>query len=95
MLAGLAGLALAASAASRIRRGFLLAVVVIGLAWATLDIREVHQLDESRTRRCGRARVAALRLAVAAISGPLATQEPATSLRAVSATGPRRSDCTP
>jgi hypothetical protein len=51
VLAVLAGLSLAALAASRIglARGFLLTVVVIALAWAALDIREVvHQLDESR-----------------------------------------------
>ncbi len=82
VLAVLAGLALAALAASRIglRRGFLLTVVVIGVAWAALDIREVvHQLDESRTGVAVVAMaVAALHLAVAAISGRLATQPPAT-----------------
>jgi hypothetical protein len=82
VLAVLAGLALAALAASRIAllRGFLLTVVVIGLAWAALDIREVvHQLDESRTGVAVVAMaVAALHLAVAAISGRLATQAPAT-----------------
>jgi hypothetical protein len=83
VLAVLAGLALAALAASRIglRRGFLLTLVVIGLAWAALDIREVvHQLDESRTGVAVVAMaVAALHLTVAAISGRLATQPPATS----------------
>jgi hypothetical protein len=82
VLAVLAGLALAALAASRIglARGFLLAVVLIGLAWAALDIREVvHQLDESRTAVAVVAMaVAALHLAVAAVSGRLATQAPAT-----------------
>jgi hypothetical protein len=82
VLAVLAGLALAALAASRIGllRGFLLTVVVIGLAWAALDIREViHQLDESRTGVAVVAMaVAALHLTVAAISGRLATQPPAT-----------------
>jgi hypothetical protein len=82
VLAVLAGLALAAVAASRIglRRGFLLAVVVIGLAGAALDIREVvHQRDESRTGVAVVAMaVAALHLTVAAISGRLATQPPAT-----------------
>lgn len=82
VLAVLAGLALAALAASRIgvRRRFLLAVVVIGLAWAALDIREVvHQLDESRTWVAVVAMaVAALHLTVAAISGRLATQPPTT-----------------
>ena len=50
------------------------------LAWAALDIREVvHQLDESRTGVAVVAMaVAALHLAVAAISGRLATQPPAT-----------------
>jgi hypothetical protein len=83
VLAVLAGLALAALAASRIglARGFLLAVVLIGLAWAALDIREVvHQLDESRAGVAMVAMaVAALHLAVAAISGRLATHAPATS----------------
>jgi hypothetical protein len=78
----LAGLALAALAASRIglTRGFLLTVVVIGLAWAALDIREVvHQLDEARTGVAVLAiAVAALHLMVAAISGRLATQTLAT-----------------
>ncbi len=82
VLTVLAGLALAALAASRIglARGFLLAVVVIGLAWAALDIREaVHQLDESRTGVAVVAMaVAALHLAAAAISGRRATQPPAT-----------------
>jgi hypothetical protein len=83
ILAVLAGLALAAFAASQIglRPGFLLAVVVIGVAWAALDIREVvHQLDESRTGVAVIAIVvAALHLAVAAIGGRLATRAPATS----------------
>jgi hypothetical protein len=82
VLAVLAGLALAALAASRIglTRGFLLTVVVVGLAWAALDIREVvHQLDEARTGVAVVAiAVAALHLMVAAISGRLATQPPAT-----------------
>jgi hypothetical protein len=83
ILAVLAGLAFAALAASQIglRRGFLLAVVVIGVAWAALDVREVvHQLDESRTGVAAIAiAVAALHLAVAAIGGRLATQAPAPS----------------
>ena len=69
MLAVLAGLGLAALAATRFGRlrGFLLAVALVTLVWAAFDIREVvHQLDESRTgiavvamtvaalhRRCG------------------------------------------
>jgi hypothetical protein len=80
VLAVLAGLALAVLAASRAgqRRGFLLAVVAIGLAWAALDIREVvHQLDESHTSIAGIAiAVAAVHLAAAATSGLLATQAP-------------------
>jgi hypothetical protein len=82
VVAVLAGLALAALAAGQIGllRGFLLAVVVIALAWAALDIREVvHQLDESRTGVAVIAMaVAVLHLVVAAISGRLATQAPAT-----------------
>jgi hypothetical protein len=82
VLAVLAGLALAALAASQIGllRGFLFTVVVIAVAWAALDIREVvHQLDESRTGVAVVAMaVAALHLAVAAISGRLATQPSAT-----------------
>jgi hypothetical protein len=82
VLAVLEGLALAALAASRIglRRGFLLTVVVIALAWAALDIREVvHQLDESRTGIAVVAMtVAALHLAVAAICERLATRPPVT-----------------
>jgi hypothetical protein len=82
ILAVLAGLALAALAASRIglARGFLLTVVLIGLAWAALDLREVvHQLDESRAGVAVVAMgVAALHLAVAAISGRLAAAAPAT-----------------
>ena len=64
VLAVVAGLALAALSASGLgrRRSFLLAVTVIALAWAVLDVREVvHQLDESRTG------VALLALAVAAL----------------------------
>jgi hypothetical protein len=82
VLAVLAGLALAALAVSRfgLARGFLLTVVVISLAWAALDIREVvHQLDESRTGVAVVAlAVAALHLAVAVISGRLASEPPVT-----------------
>ena len=52
VLAVLAGLALAVLTATRFGhlRGFLLAVALVALAWAALDVREVlHQLDESRT----------------------------------------------
>jgi hypothetical protein len=82
VLAVLAGLTLAAVAATRFgaMRGFLLAVAVVALAWAALDVREViHQLDESRTDVAVIAMaVTALHLAVAAISGRLASQAPAT-----------------
>jgi hypothetical protein len=52
VLAVLAGLGGGATCASRLgqRAGPLLAVAVIVLAWAALDVREVvHQLDESNT----------------------------------------------
>jgi hypothetical protein len=52
VLAVLAGLGLAALTATRVGRlrGFLLAVALVALAWAALDVREfVHQFDESRT----------------------------------------------
>lgn len=79
-LAVLAGLGLAVLAAGRIGRlrGFLLAVAVIALAWAVLDIREVvHQIDESRTGiAVVAAAVAVLHLAAAAVSGRLAGQAP-------------------
>lgn len=81
VLAVLAGLGLAALAATRFGRvrGFLLAVAVIALGWAALDVREViHQLDESRTGVAVVAiLVAVLHLAVAAVSGRLARQPPA------------------
>jgi hypothetical protein len=83
VLAVIAGLALAALGGGPIglTRGFLLTGVVIGLAWAALDIREVvHQLDEARTGVAVIAiavAVAALHLMVAAISGRLASQPPA------------------
>ena len=78
MLAVLSGLALAALTATRLGRlrGFLLAVAVIALAWAVLDVREViHQLDESHTGVALVAMiVAVLHLAAAAVSGHLARQ---------------------
>jgi hypothetical protein len=78
VLAVIAGLGLAALAATRFGRllGFLFAVCVIALAWAVLDIREVvHQLDDSRTGiAVVAAIVAALHLAAAAVSGRLARQ---------------------
>ena len=80
VLAVLAGLGLAVLAAGRIGRlrWFLLAVAVIALAWAALDIREVvHQIDESRTGIALVATaVAVLHLAAAAVSGRLAGQSP-------------------
>jgi hypothetical protein len=76
VLAVLAGLALAVLAAGRVgrARAFLLAVAVIALAWAALDIREVvHQLDESRTGVAVIAvAVALLHLAAVAVSHRLA-----------------------
>jgi hypothetical protein len=76
VLAVLAGIALAVLAASQIGRlrGFLLGVMIIALAWAVLDIREVvHQIDESRTGIALVAgAVAVLHLATAVVSGRLA-----------------------
>jgi hypothetical protein len=76
VLAVLAGLGLAVTAASQIGRlrGFLFGVMVIALAWAALDIREVvHQIDESRTGiALVASAVAVLHLATAAVSGRLA-----------------------
>jgi hypothetical protein len=80
VLAVLAGLGLAVLAATRVGRasGFLLAVAVIALVWAVLDIREVaHQLDESRTGIALVAiAVAVLHLATAVISGRLGRERP-------------------
>jgi hypothetical protein len=85
VLAVLAGLGLAVLAAGRIGRlrWFLLAVAVIALAWAALDIREVvHQIDESRTGIALVATaVAVLHLTAAAVSGRLAGQAPAAPSR--------------
>ena len=78
VLAALAGLGLAAAAATTWgrARGFLIAVAVIALAWAVLDVREaVHQLDESRTGIAVIALlVAALHGAAGAVAGRLAGQ---------------------
>jgi hypothetical protein len=78
VLAVLAGLGLAALGATRFGRlrGFLLAVALVALAWAALDLREVLlQLDESRTDVALVAMmVAVLHLAAAAVSGRLAQQ---------------------
>jgi Flp pilus assembly protein TadB len=80
VLAVLAGLGLAVLAATRVGqlRAFLLAVAVIALVWAVLDIREVaHQLDESRTGIALMAiAVAVLHLATAVISGRLGRVRP-------------------
>ena len=80
VLAVVAGLGLAILAAGRIGRlrWFLLAVAIIALAWAALDIREVvHQIDESRTGIALVATaVAVLHLTAAAVSGGLAGQAP-------------------
>lgn len=76
VLAVLAGLGLAALAASRFGRlgGVLLSIAAIALVWAILDVREVaHQLDESRDGLASIAMtVAVLHLAAAAVSGHLA-----------------------
>ena len=78
VLAVLAGLGLAALTATRFGRlrGFLLAVALVTLVWAALDLREVlHQLDESRTGVALVAMmVAVLHLAAAAVSARLARQ---------------------
>ena len=78
VLAVLAGLGLAALTATRFGRlrGFLLAVALVALAGAALDVREVLlQLDESRTGVALVAMmVAVLHLAAAAVSGRLAQQ---------------------
>ena len=79
VLAVLVGLALAGLAAIRFGRrpGVLIAIALIALAWAALDVREVaHQLDESRTAIAVIAIVvAALHLAVALLAGTMAARE--------------------
>jgi hypothetical protein len=83
VLAVLAGLGLAILAATRFGqlRWFLLAVAVIALVWAVLDIREVaHQLDESNTGIALVAiAVAVLHLATAAVGARLARESPRAS----------------
>jgi len=78
VLAVVAGLGLAAAAATGLgrRRGFLVAVALIALGWAALDVRQVfHQLDEANTGIAVVAMVvAALHLAAAAVGGRLAQQ---------------------
>jgi Flp pilus assembly protein TadB len=82
VLAVLAGLALTAVAATALgrRRAFLLAVVVIALAWAVLDVRELfHQLDESRAGIAAVAvAVAVLHFLAAAVAGRGASRASAT-----------------
>jgi hypothetical protein len=76
VLAVIFGLGLAAVAATRPVHlpAVLLAVAVIALAWAALDVREgVHQLDESRTGIAAVAIVVAvLHLAAALVAGAMA-----------------------
>ena len=78
VLAVIGGLALAALAATRFGElaGVLMAIALIALAWAALDVREViHQTDESRTGVALIAStVAILHLAAAAVAGRLAAQ---------------------
>ena len=82
VLAVLAGLALSAAAATELgrRRAFLLAVVVIALAWGVLDVRELlHQLDESRGGIAAIAlAVTGLHLLAAAVAGRGASRASAT-----------------
>ncbi len=79
VLAVLVGLGLAALVASRFGRspGVMIAVALIAIAWAALDIREVvHQLDESRTGIAVIAIVVAvLHLAAALLAARLAARE--------------------
>ena len=79
VLAVIFGLGLAALTATQLGRlpVVLLAVAVIALAWAALDVREVvHQLDESRTGIAVVAVVVAvLHLALALLAGAIATRE--------------------
>jgi hypothetical protein len=76
VLAWIVGLGLAALAATRFGRlpAVLLAVALIALAWAALDVREVvHQLDESRTGIAVLAAiVAVLHLAAGLLAGAMA-----------------------
>jgi hypothetical protein len=80
VLAVLAGLALSAAAATDLgrRRAFLLAVALIALAWAALDVREVlHQIDESREGIAAVAvAVAVLHLLAATVAGRRASGAP-------------------
>jgi len=78
VLAVIAGLGLAVLASTRIGGSprALLAIALITLAWAALDVREVvHQLDESRPGvALIAAAVAAAHLASAALAGRLAVR---------------------
>jgi hypothetical protein len=80
VLAVLAGLGLAGLVATRFGRlpGVLLAVALIALAWAALDVREIiHQLDESRTGIAAVAiLVAALHATAALLAGRMAMSRP-------------------
>ena len=79
VLAVLVGLGLAALVASRLGRlpGVLIAVALIAIAWAALDVREVvHQLDESRTGIAVIAMaVAVLHVAAALLAARMAARE--------------------
>jgi hypothetical protein len=78
VLAVVLGLALAALAATRFGKvaGVLLAIALIALVWAALDVREVlHQADESRTGvALVAAGVASLHLATAAVAARLSSR---------------------
>jgi hypothetical protein len=78
VLAVIAGLGLAALAATPFGRrpAVLLAVALIALAWAALDVREVvHQLDESRSGIAVVALVVAVvHLTVALLAGAMAVR---------------------
>ena len=78
VLAVIAGLGLAALVATPFGRrpAVLLAVALIALAWAALDVREVvHQLDESRTGIAVIALVVAvLHLAAGLLAGAMAVR---------------------
>jgi F0F1-type ATP synthase assembly protein I len=78
VLAVLVGLGLAALVASRFGRSpaVMIAVALIAIAWAALDVREVvHQLDESRTGIAAIAiAVAVLHLAAALLAARIAAR---------------------
>ena len=78
VVAAIAGLGLAALAASRFGRApaVLLTIAIVMAAWAALDVREaVHQLDESNTGIALLAiAVAILHLAAAALAARMSTR---------------------